>query len=153
MVPRRLLLLSLLPVLAARAAAEDPGIRVLIDQLNADWNRHDLHAFAALFEPDASLISPTGTWWHGREEIERELTALHKSMLKNSRMSGMIEDIRMIRPDVALVEGIGEDDTGIIGADGRKIPAGHAVFTYVLVKQRDGWRIASYHLTLLPQKS
>ncbi len=134
------------------APDDEASIRALFDQLTATWNRLDLAAYAATFQEDAIMIPPNAMFLRGRTEIERELGALRRGLLKNSRVSATVAEIRRIKPDVALAIGTAEDDTGILGPDGQKLPPGHARFICVLVKKSGVWKIASYQLTLIPEK-
>ncbi len=134
------------------APDDEASIRALFDELTATWNRLDLAAYAAAFEDDAIMITPDAMFLRGRAEIERAVGALRRGLLKNSRVSTTVAEVRRIKPDVALAIGTGEDDTGILGPDGQKLPPGHARFVSVLVKKGGGWKLASYQLTLIPEK-
>jgi len=56
---------------AANAASMEPRdlARAVYDGLTATWNAGDAAAFAALFAPDADLVTIIGKYAHGRAEI------------------------------------------------------------------------------------
>lgn len=41
------------------------------------WNRHDMHAFGELFDPNAEFVNVVGLWWKGRDEITKAHALTH----------------------------------------------------------------------------
>jgi hypothetical protein len=62
-----------------------------------------------------------------------------------------IEDIRLIRPDVAIVAGIkhvsDEREVSLTDDPGTTFPSSSGWLTYVVVKEQDAWRIVSAQTT------
>lgn len=82
-------------------------ITAFMTALEETWNKHDMHAHAALFHEDAVWIAWTGQVLKGRAEYEDVLTRSHKTIYKNSVHKERIEELTFIAPDVAVVRGYG----------------------------------------------
>src|SRR5215470_19839748 len=98
---------------AAPAGAEEKGmtptqdevsIRKLIDGLVAGWNAQDGRAFARQFAADADFTNVMGLRAHGREVIARGHDELFATVFKGTTLLPAIEQVRFLRPDVAVAE-------------------------------------------------
>ena len=69
---------------------------------SAAYNRHDMKAFADLHTEGVDVVLSSGRHLKGREEVFQYHSELHKGILKDRRMAGRFEDIRLLRPGVAL---------------------------------------------------
>lgn len=134
----------------ALAPADHAAIEAAIAAQTDAWNRHDMHAFAAVLTPDADWINVVGMHWRGREAIERAHAALHAMPLfAHSRLIPGETTMRALSPDVVLVversamEGAGPTPGG--GA----YPTGGAIGTFLFVRTAAGWRIAHGHNTTI----
>ena len=72
---------------AAAQSLDEAAIREVQVQQAEAWNRHDAHAYAALFSDDGDVVNVVGWWWKGRPEIERKLTDAFAVMFRESRFS------------------------------------------------------------------
>ena len=95
----------------------------------------DPQAIEALFTSDADQLVSDGTWRRGRDELVRGM--LGSSQRTGGRRSIGIESVRLLAPDVALVDGRYKQ-TGLAGDRDREMWT-----TIVLKHEPKGWRIAA----------
>jgi uncharacterized protein (TIGR02246 family) len=133
-------------------SAERQAILGVGRALQDAWNRGDAAGYASLFTDDADFVAWTGAYGRGRQAIEDAHRRLFGGPLVGSRMvlvdddpeSPPPESLRFLRPDVAIMV-----------LPGMVAPAGHAatgphhqaVQTFVLTKNGDHWRVASFQNT------
>jgi uncharacterized protein (TIGR02246 family) len=129
-------------------AADDARIRQLLDTLTAAWNAADAKAFAARYRADGTFTNVNGTFFVGRDEFERRHAEIFQGVFKGTTLTLTPRNLSLIRPDVAIVDlqagvnGVQRPPPGIqIGSDGGLLTS----LQLVLVKESDGWWIASYH--------
>ena len=110
------------------------------------WNRHDARAFGALLTEDVDFVTVAGTWLKGRPAFERHTDERFRTQFKDSRLR--VERVRVagLGPDVALahVEWRLEGDRD---PDGTPRQPREGIFTQVVVKGDDGWKIRASHNT------
>ena len=125
------------PDMASNADSDAP-IVALFQRLLESWNRRDAHAFAALFLEDGASIGFDGSPMKGREEIAAALSQIFADHVTAAYV-GKLRSIRLLTPDVALllaVVGMGPPGQSDIN------PAVNAMYTLVLQRAADEWRIA-----------
>ena len=117
----------------------------IVRQLEAAWNALDGPAFAAPFADDADFVNIRGDHFHGRAQIASGHAAIFQTIYAGSRNQYTIEGARLLGPDVALVRvhALLEVPTGPLAGRHR------ARFSMVLTRDAAGWKIASFHNTLL----
>ena len=81
---------------------DDAAIRAMVAEVQAAWNTHDMHRFAACFAEDADFVNVSGTWWRGRGEIEERHRESHASRFRLSLMALELEESREIVPGVLV---------------------------------------------------
>ncbi|ANN22143.1 DUF4440 domain-containing protein [Amycolatopsis orientalis] len=119
-------------------------VLAVLTRLADAWNEGDAAAYARLFTEDADYVTFFGMNMPGRAVIESAHRALFEGPLKGSKLAGGGEPkVRFIRPDVAIVVAGG----GSSRAGGKPEPGRESTLTYVLVKESDGWRVASFQNT------
>jgi uncharacterized protein (TIGR02246 family) len=115
----------------------DPA--AITSRFEAAWNAHDMHAFAALFHPDATFVNRFATYWRGVEAIVSGHRAIHETIYKDSTLANDKPDVDVISDDAAILHFWCRLTAGAAH------PAGpHQVDTLILavVTRRDGiWRI------------
>lgn len=109
---RRIPLLALLGLFACSSAssadsiaplARDTGpIVALVAAHDAAWNAHDAAALAALFAPEASLVTPRGTRAEGSTAIERIFAQPGPTHQTESRSK--LEAVQWLDDDFAVVD-------------------------------------------------
>lgn len=103
------------------------------------WNAHDMAAFAALFDDDATFVNRFGHYVRGVDEIVELHRPIHDTIYSDSTLSNDLIDVVPIGEDAAVVHFWSRLNAGAAH------PAGpHAVDTLILavLTHSDGhWRI------------
>lgn len=120
-------------------------IDVVLKSLTDAWNNHDMTRYAAQFADDADFVNVFGMHWHGRDAIEAQHVAIHRSIFRNSSVRVEQSSIRPLAPGVMLAHLNWE-------MRGHEIPPGapfseirHGLMTAVFVEQQGQWLIAALH--------
>ncbi len=134
------ILLGLINTPTARAdqKEEDATIHQRHDEWAAAWNKHDPKLMAAFFVADGELINPFGRHAKGTAEIEKLFTDEHNSAMAGTTYAGMIENIRYIGKNVAIVDVSGEI-SGMKGPDGAAAPPFKHHVTWIAEKKAGKW--------------
>jgi uncharacterized protein (TIGR02246 family) len=120
---------------AATPRSEDAAIRAVIQRYVEIRNHFDEAALREVFTPDADQLVSNGEWRRGLENLVQGAAASSKK--ENGRSSVAVDHIRMLGPDVAIVDG--RYETSAVGATSpRKMWS-----AFVLVKKDGRWRIAA----------
>jgi uncharacterized protein (TIGR02246 family) len=125
---------------------DEAAIRGLAKRWEEAWNSHDMVAMATLLTDDADFVNVGGIHWKGREQIEREHAKRHQMQFKESVWTTREVQVQFLRPDLALVH-IAWGMHGDRDPDGTPRKPRQGVFTWVMLKDRDGWRIRAAHNT------
>ena len=121
-------------------------LRELVAKLEAAWNASDSITWAAQFAEDADFIHVLGGHFHGRTELERGHRTIFDTIYKGSRNSLKVENVRFVRPAVAIVFIYGNLLWYLNGAE-QHIEARP---TLVAEKTSDGhWQIVAFQNTLV----
>ena len=101
-----LLALALSPALADEAPAHtaEQAVKQGVKDLEAAWDKHDAKAVAELYTTEGEIITETGQTLSGRDGIEQALTQAFSDSLKDCTLKETIEKVRLIKPDVAIVD-------------------------------------------------
>lgn len=126
------------------AATDEQSLQMLFQQLMAAWGAGDADAYGALFSDDADYIAFDGLNQKGRAAIIASHQPLFTRWLKGSRLTGQIDSLRFLAPDVALIHASGS----ILDA-GRTTPAPERISSQTLVAQKseERWRFVAFHNT------
>ena len=93
------------PNLGARSRTpEAQKVLGLVDALVAGWNAGNGAACAIPFARDATHVWMTGQRTHGRDRIAGVYRTMLSTLFRRTRLSASVDDIRFIRPDVALAD-------------------------------------------------
>jgi uncharacterized protein (TIGR02246 family) len=147
--------LVLFPLMAmgqTGGAADQQGLREVIDRFMNAWNRHDAKAFAAVFAEDADFTNWRGTGATGRFQIEEFHAPMFATVFKNSHQKYTAIKIRSIRPDVAAAD-VHWEMTGAMDPQGNPRPDRNGLLSFVMVKNDGQWHILVLHnldLSALP---
>ncbi len=112
---------------------------MLVERREA-FNRHDVKTGCSYFADDADFVNVAGSWWRGRQEIEKNMTQLYAGMFKNIHFNDSETSIRFITPEVAVAHTPWEA-TGIVGGDGSARPPRQGILTLVVVKVNGKWLV------------
>ena len=146
------LLLSLAAYGQSGRGEEQKAVREVLDRFMEAWNRHDAHAFAAVFSEDADFTNWRGTGASGRSKIEEAHAPMFATVFKNSRQKYSNIKTRFIRDDVAAVD-VHWEMTGVMDAHGQQRPDREGLLSFVISKDAGQWQIVVMHnldLTALP---
>lgn len=123
-------------------------IQLLLDELVDAWGRGDAKAYGARFLADATFTNVNGMFHENREEFDRRQEEIFRGALNGTTITLTPRKIRLIRPDVAIVD----TDCGLFGytvsPPGVRAGADGALRTcllMVLLKKSGSWWIAAYH--------
>lgn len=126
-------------------AAEEPAIRAAVDGEEAAWNRADAKALASAFRDDATYADAFGGVARGRAEVDKRVAEV-LSAWHGTRIALKVRKVRVLKPDVALVEA----DAELTGW--KKLPPGFRAedgevlrsrLLQVLQKEAGAWRVAA----------
>jgi uncharacterized protein (TIGR02246 family) len=108
------------------------------------WNRHDPHAFAAVFAADAEFTNVFGMQATGRGKIEQFHAPIFETMFKDSHLSADSVRSRLVRPDVATLD-LRWSMTGARDPIGNEWPRRRGLISVVATRDHDEWLIATMH--------
>lgn len=104
------------------------------------WNRHDMAAFAALFSPDAEFVNVVGMWWRNRAQIEAAHRHSHETFFRASTLTGTLDALRYLRPDVAQMH-VTWELSGQLEPDGRVGRPRRGILLLIAVNENHRWLI------------
>ena len=118
--------------------AETEAITKCHADFMAAWNKHDAKAVAAFWSPKGDLIDPWGVRAKGTAEIEKFFAGQFAGAMKTSVYSGKIVDIIFPKAEIAVVN-VEAEVSGMVGADGKDIPAFKHHVTWFAYKRGEHW--------------
>lgn len=127
----------------------DKAIEDLVLGVQAAWNRHDAHDFAAAFAEDAEFTNVFGMVQKGRAGIEAAHAPIFETMFKDSRLTVMETSVRLIRPDVAAVD-VKWAMTGARDPHGSPWPERTGLLNWIVTRHGERWLIDVSHNMDLP---
>ena len=120
----------------AMATADEAAVRGLLAKYVEAFNKHDANAVAALWTEKCVHIDRVNDLrTEGRDAIARDLEVVFEAT-PNARITGEVTSVRMIRPEVASVEG-----STLLSGGG--VDPSRSSFSAIMVSEADGWRIDS----------
>lgn len=134
--------MNVLRSLTTQGATDDTALANLFQQLLDAWNHGDGAAYGALFAEDADYVTFDGTHVKGRQHIAATHQHLFETWLKGTRLTGQIEHMRFLSPDVALLHATG----GILmGKQAKVRPGRFSIQTLIATKHNDTWHFTAFH--------
>ena len=121
--------------------AVNEAVDQLLGELAGAWNAGDARAYGARFCPDATITNTDGTLDLGRDEFVRHAEEAFQGVLAGTRLSLAVRKLRLVRPDVAVVD----LDLRISGVPGGEL---RTSLMLVLVAENDRWWITAQHNVL-----
>ena len=128
---------------AAGGGEDEAAIRENVRQMEAGWNAKSGEQFAKPFAAEADYVIINGMYIKGREVIAQSHQRIFDTFYKESTISLSVKQVRMLRPDVAVVHVTGTN----------KVPRGaetqvtEAIVTLVMTKESGAWKIAAFQNT------
>lgn len=121
---------------------DEHALRALVDELAAGWNAGDGALFADPFAVDADYTAVTGLHVRGRDLIGRGHDELFGSVFRGTRITLSVDDIRFVRPDVAVVH----TSNALAGPDGQPVPGNETSAAMLVACREDGrWSVTAFH--------
>jgi uncharacterized protein (TIGR02246 family) len=131
---------------SARSADEE-AIRSSVRERIESFNRHAASGSAG-FTPDADFVNVFGAWTRGPAEIEKFRKERMETVLREAQITMLDLRIRFVRPDVAVVHEL-DEMSGVLGADGKKLPPHRELSLRVMVKEQGKWLTTAVHNTVV----
>jgi uncharacterized protein (TIGR02246 family) len=110
---------------------DEQAVRASLATFYEGWNTHDPDKMVSVFAEDIDHIDVFGEWHKGRAAIREDLAMVHAGPLRNSQKKYVIEKIRFLTPDAAVVQVSSQSNVRNLG-------------TYVLQKQKGTWLVVSF---------
>ncbi len=129
------------------AAAPQEQVTTIVRALEDAWNAADGRAFAAPFAENADFVNVYGMHAQGREAIAQGHEAIFRGPYAGSSIHYVLEELRLLRPDVALAHVHAE----LVIRDGPMAGEFLARYSMVLTEESGRWEIASFHNTFITQ--
>src|SRR5829696_9695923 len=85
---------------AGLPAADQAALTDLFQTLLDTWSAGDAEAYADLFAPDVCYVGFDGYTFHSRDELRSSHDELFHGVLRGSRLTGEIEQLRPLSADV-----------------------------------------------------
>ena len=124
---------------------EDQIVADVANELEKAWNAGDGVAFARPFAEDADFVNIRGEHHRTREAIAKGHQAIFDSVYKGSVVRLQVVGVRTLAPTVLL----GHVKSNLKAPTGPLAGEHGALFSFVLVRHQDTWRIAAFHNTLV----
>lgn len=124
-------------------AADESAMREAVKQLETGWNTRSGALFAKPFAEDADYVIINGNYLKGRAAIESAHQRIFDTIYKDTRISLVVQQIRFLRPDVAVVHVKGQRTS----PTDEQNPG--AVITLIMTKEKAGWTIAAFQNTAI----
>lgn len=139
-----ILSLAIVGVVSPAAQADEAAVRKFVATYVEAFNRQDLPAVAAMWAADGSHADrETGEHTSGREAIQADIAAAFKD-LPGAKLSGHIDRIRFLKPDVVKIDG--QTSMSTPGEE-----PSLASFSAILIQENGAWLIASMEETSVPR--
>jgi uncharacterized protein (TIGR02246 family) len=131
-----------LPLCAEQTAhsTDEAAIRDLYARYDAAWNKGDAKAMGALWAEKADHVEPDGHVVRGRAALEQELAARFARDLRGTRSVQTVEAVRLVKPDVAVVDAAYEV-TGVHDPAGKPLPPLKGRYVDIWIKRGNTWQI------------
>jgi uncharacterized protein (TIGR02246 family) len=127
------------------------GIEALVAAWATAWNRHDIEVAARLVMPNVDFVNVEGRWLRGREEFVDHHRQIHRVQMRDSIWTNLAHEIRLIGNDLAIVH-LEWTIKGDRDSDGAVRRPRHGLFTWVVWRTQNGWRItAAQNVDLRPE--
>jgi uncharacterized protein (TIGR02246 family) len=127
----------------SEASKDEAAIRANVKQMETGWNTKSGAEFAKPFAADADYVVINGLHIKGRAANAEGHQRIFDTVYKNSSLSLAVEQIRFLRPDVAVAH----IRSALTVTQENSTKTGHARITVVMTKNKDKWEIAAFQNT------
>ena len=136
-------------IAAARGADDEQPVREVVKSFVTDYNNGDFKNAPSYTTDDWVHINPGSGITRGRDEVLKEVRAIHKTMLRGVSIMTESMTVHFVTHDVALVNAIHKSDSYITPEDGMKHENERQMKTYVVVKHNEKWLLALDQNTII----
>ena len=133
----------------ARASDDEQLVREVVKSFVTDYNNGDFKNAPSYTTDDWVHINPGGGLTRGRDEVLKEVRAIHKTMLKGVSITIDSMTVHFVTRDVALVNAVHTSDSYVTPEDGVKHENERQMKTYVVVKRNGKWLLALDQNTII----
>ena len=119
---------------------DDAAVRRLVDLFIEGWNAKDGAACARPFAVDADFVNILGLRARGRDLIARGHHEILTTIYRETQISGSVQSIRFVRPDVAVVD----VDFTIQGPENGPFRLLKSTAGIVAAREDGGWAIVAF---------
>ncbi len=133
------LILSFNSFASSLPASDEKAIRAVWKDFEVAYNRNDVKKLSSLWFENGDLFTLSGGIFRGRDEIAGFFSETLSKNYKNSKFELVIDQIRKIKEDVAIVDGSWK-------VSGKGLPKGYKVngiYTQILMKSNNKWLIVA----------
>jgi uncharacterized protein (TIGR02246 family) len=127
----------------SEASKDEAMIRANVEQVAKGWNAKSGAEFAKPFAEDADYVVINGMHVKGRAAIDKAHQSIFDTIYKNSTVAVTVEQIRFLRPDVAVVH----VRSALSVTRENSTQTGTGRITLVMTKNKDKWEIAAFQNT------
>ena len=131
-------------VLLAADGEAEKGNRDLAKAFEAAWNSHDMDAFGRLLTDDVDWVNVDGYRGRGRDVVQQGHVRVHATKFKDSVITVQSTETALLSPTIAIVH-VKWGMRGDRNNDGTERKPREGLFTWVTIKDSDGWRIRASH--------
>jgi uncharacterized protein (TIGR02246 family) len=124
----------------AGSSATDAAGEALVASFSTAWAHADAGGLAALFAPDADLVTSDGVVAHGSVEIGQFYAGAFERGYRGSSGTAKIAQTRLLAPNIALIDATWSI-AGAHNADGSARSTERGTLAAVLGFGPDGWRV------------
>ncbi len=129
------------------AITRDRDIAALIADEDDAWSRSDAVGFSARVLPDVVFTNVLGMFSVGRAPFLAQHERIFATIYHGSTLKQTIRHVTMLKPDIAIVDTVSVVTGAKATPPGIELIGGaiRTCLEQVLVRQEDGWWIASFH--------
>lgn len=124
-------------------ARDEAAIRANVEQMVKGWNSKSGAEFAKPFAEDSDYVVINGTHIKGRAANAAGHQQIFDTVYKNSTLAYTVEQIRFLRPDVAVIH----VSASLEVTQGDSTQNHNARITMVMMKNKGKWEIAAFQNT------
>lgn len=124
---------------------DEAAIRANVEQMVKGWNTKSGEEFAKPFAENSDYVVVNGLHIKGRADNAKGHQQIFDTIYKNSSVSVVVEQIRFLRPDVALAH----VHSTLKFTQGDVTQTHNSRITLVMVKNDGKWEIAAFKNTAI----